>query len=559
MGQVRRYNPQVASDSSVDQSHPDSSSLSVDHPWAALVAILVGLSIIIVDASVVNVLLPDIVNDLGLTQTGAQWVNSIYSLVFAAMLITVGLIADRRGRRLLFLIGLVVFMGASLGSGTSTTPGMLIGFRALQAMGASMMLPSSIAVINVLFTGRNRAVAFGLWGAVFGGAAALGPLVGGFLAEDFSWRWAFLINIPIGIIAGIAVLKLVPETKGPRGAGFDLIGVALSAGGLGLIIFGLIEGQTYGWWTAISDFSLGPISIQQGGLSVVPMALFIGAMMLGGLVWWEWWRTRRRRAVLIDLSLFKIRRYGYGNVVALVVSLGEYGILFALPLWIQSVHGLNPLETGAILAALAVGTLTAGGAARRVSQRFGATVVVRIGMTTEIIGVVAIGLTLSVDRSPWWLVIPLIVYGLGIGFATAQLTNVVLEDVPASSSGQASAMTSTFRQVGSALGAACLGAILFGLLGSNLSAALANEPGLSPQRQQQIVTEVRTSAGQVITQLDTVPELAPEALAAKIAYTDAARTTAFVAAIFIACGLAVSFGLPKREDAESQQFGTEGS
>ncbi|MCZ7534388.1 MAG: MFS transporter [Acidimicrobiia bacterium] len=549
----------MASDSSVDQSHPDSSSLSVDHPWAALVAILVGLSIIIVDASVVNVLLPDIVNDLGLTQTGAQWVNSIYSLVFAAMLITVGLIADRRGRRLLFLIGLVVFMGASLGSGTSTTPGMLIGFRALQAMGASMMLPSSIAVINVLFTGRNRAVAFGLWGAVFGGAAALGPLVGGFLAEDFSWRWAFLINIPIGIIAGIAVLKLVPETKGPRGAGFDLIGVALSAGGLGLIIFGLIEGQTYGWWTAISDFSLGPISIQQGGLSVVPMALFIGAMMLGGLVWWEWWRTRRRRAVLIDLSLFKIRRYGYGNVVALVVSLGEYGILFALPLWIQSVHGLNPLETGAILAALAVGTLTAGGAARRVSQRFGATVVVRIGMTTEIIGVVAIGLTLSVDRSPWWLVIPLIVYGLGIGFATAQLTNVVLEDVPASSSGQASAMTSTFRQVGSALGAACLGAILFGLLGSNLSAALANEPGLSPQRQQQIVTEVRTSAGQVITQLDTVPELAPEALAAKIAYTDAARTTAFVAAIFIACGLAVSFGLPKREDAESQQFGTEGS
>lgn len=531
-------------------------SIVVDRPWAALVSLLVGLSIIIIDGSVVNVLLPDMVTDLGLTQTDAQWVNSIYSLVFASLLITVGLLSDKYGRRLLFLLGLLVFMSASLGTAASQGPTMLISFRALQAVGASMMLPSSIAVINVLFTGRNRSAAFGLWGAVFGGAAALGPLLGGFLAEDFSWRWAFLINIPIGLFAGVMVMRHLPETKGPRVAGFDISGMLLSAAGLALIVFGLIEGQNYGWWTAISDFSFGPISLDSGGISIVPITLALGVAALVLLVVWERSRARLQKPALIDLELFKIRRYGIGNVVALVVSLGEFGILFVLPLWIQSVHGFDPLVTGAILATLAVGTLTAGAQARHVSERFGSTVVVRIGMALEIIGIVGIGLTLSVDRSPWWLVVPLMVYGLGVGFATAQLTNVVLEDVPAIKSGAASAMTSTFRQIGSALGAACLGAILFGTLSTNLASELESNSSLSEQQQDKIVEEVRTTAGQAIVKLDEVPGMATAADDAKIAYTDAARTTSFLAALFVGFGLLASFGLPasrKKRDSPTAE------
>lgn len=516
------------------------------HPWAALSALLVGLSIIIIDASVVNVLLPDMVTDLGLTQTDAQWVNSIYSLVFAALLITVGLFADRFGRRRLFLIGIAVFVAGSVGSASAGDPGLLIAFRAVQAAGASMMLPSSIAVINVLFSGSRRAAAFGLWGAVFGGAAGLGPLLGGFLAQDFSWRWAFLINVPIGLVAGLAVWRLVPETRGPRAAGYDPVGILASAGGLGLIVFGLIEGQSYGWWSATSAFDLGPVSLGPGGPSIVPVCLFLGVAALAGLVAWEARRARHDRPTLVDLSLFRIRRYGFGNVVALVVSLGEFGILFVLPLWIQSVHGFDPMVTGTILASLALGTLSAGGAARHVSARFGATVVVRIGMVLEILGIVGIGLTLSPDRSPWWLVVPLIVYGLGVGFATAQLTNVVLEDVPAAKSGQASAMTSTFRQVGSALGAATLGAILFGLLGSDLDTQLESEASLSASDRDRIVNEVRGSAGQAIVQLEQVPGMGAAAADAKVAFTDAARDTSWAAALFVAVGLLVSFGLPAR-------------
>ncbi|MEZ5238698.1 MAG: MFS transporter [Microthrixaceae bacterium] len=196
--------------------------------------------------------------------------NSIYSLVFASLLITVGAMADRFGRRRLFLLGTAVFMVASLGSASSGGATVLIAFRAVQALGASMMLPSSIAVINVLFTGERRAAAFGLWGAVFGGAAALGPLVGGFLADEFSWRWAFLVNIPVGLVSAVAVRLLVPETRAQRAGGLDPVGVLLSALGLGLVVFGLIEGQDYGWWTATADFVLGPLDLAAGGISVVP-------------------------------------------------------------------------------------------------------------------------------------------------------------------------------------------------------------------------------------------------------------------------------------------------
>ncbi|MEO1057897.1 MAG: MFS transporter, partial [Actinomycetota bacterium] len=481
---------------------------AVPRPWLALAAVLLGLGMIIIDLSVVNVLLPDMVDDIGLTETDAQWVNSIYALCFASLLITVGLIADRYGRRRLFLIGIAVFVLGSLASGASNGAEMLIAARAIQAIGASMMLPSSLAVINVIFTGERRAAAFGMYGAVVGGAAALGPLLGGFLAEDYSWRWAFLINLPVGVIAALAVWRLVPESTGPTGSGFDPFAVLLSVTGLGLVVFGLIEGQTYGFWTAIDDFDLGPVSFDDGGISVAPVALALGVLALVALVALQASRARHGKPTLIELSLFGIRRYAYGNVVALIVSLGEFGVLFTLPLWIQSVHGFNPLTTGAILTSLALGTLGAGTAAKTVAGALGPTRVVRLGMALEVVGIIGIGLTLGVDRNPWWLTLPLFVYGIGVGFGAAQLTNVVLTDVPPDLSGRASAMTSTFRQVGSALGAAALGAILFGLLGNNLDDALSDEPNLSDAQRTQIVDEVRGTAGQAIQQLDQIEGLA---------------------------------------------------
>ena len=549
----------MATEKSADSTqNEEPTSAKIAHPWWALVALLIGVSMIVIDGSLVNVLLPDMVEDLSLNATETQWVNSIYALIFAALLITIGLLADRFGRRLLFLSGVVIFALGSLASGVAQDPSFLIAARAVQAIGGAMMLPSSIAVINVLFTGRNRAVAFGLWGAIFAGAAAIGPLLGGFLAEYFSWRWAFLINIPIGLVSAAMVLRFVPENKGPKVAGFDPVGVILSASGLGLIVYALIEGQQFGWWTAIAEFDLGPIAIPVGGLSIVPIALVTGCVLLLLLVTWEKRRSELGKASLLDLSLFRIRRYGFGNIVALVVSLGEFGVLFVLPLWIQSVHGLNPLETGAILAFLAVGAIFSGGLARKASALLGPTRVVRLGMVLEVVGIVWVGLTLGVDRNPWWLAIPLVVYGLGVGFASAQLTNVVLADVPPIKSGQASAVTSTFRQVGTALGSAVIGAVLFTGLGTILDKTLAEEAGITDEQRQKIVDEVQGSAGQAIRGLEEIPGLTVVVKDAKESYTQAARDAAWVAAGLVFFGLVVSFALPRdrKEDYEGKPEAT---
>ena len=311
------------SDVTVGERTEDKPAVEVDHPWWALVAVLIGMSMIIIDGSIVNVLLPNMVQDIGLTQVDTQWVNSIYSLIFAALLITVGLMADKHGRRLLFILGAIVFIIGSISSGASQGPGWLIGSRAVQAVGASMMLPSTVAVVNVMFSGRQRAMAFGFWGAVFGGAAALGPLLGGWLAQDFSWRWAFYVNIPVAIVSVIMVLKLVPETKGVVTGKLDIVGVVLSAVGLGLLVWGVIEGQQYGWWTAVSDWDVWFLHLDDGGLSVVPISLVIGAILVGLFVLWEFHRRRAGKGMLIDIALFKIRRYAFGNVVALIVALGD--------------------------------------------------------------------------------------------------------------------------------------------------------------------------------------------------------------------------------------------
>lgn len=509
---------------------------------------------IVIDGSVVSVMLPTMVDDIDLTQTDAQWVNSVYSLIFASLLITIGLFADKYGRRLLFVLGLLIFVVGSVLSGFSNDATFLISARCVQALGAAMMLPSSIAVINVLFTGRNRAIAFGMWGAVFGGAAAFGPLIGGWLAQDYSWRWAFFINIPIAVVSAIMVMLTVPETKVPNVKGFDPVGVLLSAVGLALVVFGLIEGQQFGWWKSIAPFDAGPIHIPvtRLGLSVVPICFALGVILLVILYFFEKRRATTDKAALVDLELFKIRRYGFGNIVALVVSLGEFGILFVLPLWLQSVAGFSPLETGVLVAFLAVGTFLAGGSARRVSSRMGPTQVVRLGMVLEIVGVIGIGVAFSTSWSAWWLVPPLVIYGLGVGFDSAQLTNVVLEDIPAAKSGEASAMTSTFRQVGTALGSAVLGAILFISLGSFLNSSLDKLPAVSDSQRTQIVNSVQGTAGQSIVAMESNAQLAPIVTDAKDAYTKAARVTAFAAAIFVFFGLLASFGLPRDARLEEE-------
>ena len=531
-------------------SSTESASGVEKKPWLALVAILLGVSLIVLEGSIVNVLIPTIVQDLSIGRTDVLWVGSIYSLVFAALLITFGVLSDRIGRRRMFMLGTTIFIGFNLLAGASTSANMLILARAGEAVGGAMMLPTSMAIINVNFRGPMRAAAFGLWGAVFGGMAAFGPLLGGWLTDVASWRWAFYINIPLGILSLIMVRAFVTESKGADRKSLDWSGVVLSSVGLGLVVFGLIEGQSVGWWTAITNWDLGPWQVQPGDLSPVPITIVLGTLLLVLFVVLQSTRARANKPVLIDLSLFRIRRYGFGNVVATLVSLGEFGVLFAIPLWAQSVHGLSPLETGALLAVLGLGVVLAGGGARHAAAAIGSTRLVRIGMVLEIIGIAGVALLISSDNSPWWLAIPFVIYGVGVGFDTAQLTNVILADVPAAKSGGASSVTSTLRQVGSTLGGALLGTVLFVSLGASLADNLeANQPQLSQADQTKIVDEVVDTSGEAIQGLAQDPKTADIAQEAKDAYTTAVRVMAGVAGFAVLIGLISSFGLPPDQRA----------
>jgi len=524
-------------------------------PWLALVALLLGVSLIVLEGSIVNVLIPTIVQDLSIDRTSVLWVTSIYSLVFAALLITFGVLSDRIGRKRMFMLGTAIFIAFNLLAGAAQSGDMLILARAGEAVGGAMMLPTSMAIINVNFRGPMRAAAFGLWGAVFGGMAAFGPLLGGWLADVASWRWAFYINVPLGLISLVMVWFVIVESKGEDRRRLDVGGVITSSVGLGLIVFGLIEGQALGWWTLITTWDLGPIALTAGDLSPVPIALAIGALLIAVFLVSQSRRAKAGKSVLMDLSLFRIRRYGYGNVVATLVSLGEFGVLFALPLWLQSVQGFSALQTGALLAILGIGAVLAGGAARHVSAALGSTRVVRLGMVLEIVGIIGVMLTISVDRSAWWMAIPLFVYGIGVGFDSAQLTNVILSDVPPQRSGGASSVTSTLRQVGSTLGSAMLGTVLFVSLGLALSNDLAvNQPQISEEQRTQIVDEVVDTSGEAIIPLEQQPGMSDVANEAKQSYTRAVQIMAAFAGGAMVIGLLASFGLPadRRRDEEEE-------
>ena len=521
--------------------------------WKAMPIIALAVSVIIMDATVVNVVLPVLIRDINLTASDAEWVNSVYALVFAALLITVGRIGDIFGRRRLLIVGIVVFGVASLLASLSDSATTLIMARLLQGAGGAMILPATLSTINALFTGRERGIAFAIWGSTIGGMAAVGPLVGGWLTTDFSWRWAFLINIPITIIVLVGTLLWVPETTDPHAErGADAAGVVLSILGLGAVVFGLIEGQRYGWWTTTEPLTLGGFS-WSWSVSPVPVAFALGLAMLTAFVLVERSRARSHRPALLDLTLFGIRSFRYGSIAALVVALGEFGMLFALPLFLQGALGYTALDTGLLILALAVGTFLISGGTPQLTRRLGGRAVVRIGLFLEAVAITGLGLSISLTANGWVLAAWLFVYGSGVGMATAQLTSVILADVPVSQSGQASGLQSTVRQLGSALGIALLGTLLVSTLAAATTDNLRSVPGLDNAAQQQIVGIVKGSAGAAIPELGALPNGPAAQVAAETAMVGAARITTLSAAGIILLGLLATIALPamRRDDEDA--------
>lgn len=510
--------------------------------WLPLAVLAVGVSMVVIDATIVNVAVPAILADLGLGATDVEWINSIYSLMFAALLIPLGRLGDLHGRRRLFAWGITVFLLASVLAALSVSGPMLIGVRAIQGAGAAMAVPMTLAIINSIYLGRQRTIAFAVWGSIIGGMAAVGPLLGGWLVTEHGWRAAFWVNLPIGALVLLGALR-VPDSRDDHTTGTDLPGVALAVLGTTGVVFALIEGQRYGWLDPLRPAHV--LGLRFEDVSPVPFALGIGLLALVALVLLELRRARAGRPVLIDLTLFQLPSFRYGSVAALIVSLGEFGMILVLPLFLQSALGYSAFQAGLVIATLALGTFLAGGMVPELSKKWSSRVIVRVGLSLEAVGAAGIGMSLTPDMSAWPLVPWLVVYGTGIGFATAQLTSVLMADVPARQSGQASAMQSTIRQLGAALGVAVLGGVLVAGLGSAVERNLADRP-----------EGIRTSVARVVSDSAgaAIPGLRDPAIhaAAVRSAAEATRTVTITTALALLVGVAATLLLPRTVAGEER-------
>ncbi|OZD84779.1 MFS transporter [Rhodococcus sp. 05-339-2] len=509
--------------------------------WLGLIAIALGVALIVVDTTIVNVIVPSIIDDLGIDSAQAQWIQESYAIVFAALLLLVGRISDIVGARRVFVTGVVVFGISSLLAGVATSGELLIGARFLQGVGGALILPTSLALLNATFTGKARGQAFAVWGSTIGAASALGPLLGGWLAEHASWRWAFGINIPL--VALILVASLLFIDRSPRVSGrIDSLGAVLSIAGLGLLAFGLIEGRTYGWVASTEPFEL--FGATWGvGVSVVFVSLALSALSLATFVVRQ--RALSRGAdtnkALMDTRLFSIASFRGGNIATLLIGLGEFGIIAVLPLWLQFTLGYSAVQAGAMLVPIAIGSFVASGASFGLAASLSPLNLVRIGLGLEVVGLAGLGFVAAVD-SPWWhIAIVLFFYGIGVGFATAQVTNVVLDDVPTASAGQGSGIQSAFRQLGSALGIAVLTTTFFTTLGSQVRDSLTGVPDA-----EMLARSITDSAGGAIAGFASLPETEFVADAARDAMTHGVNLGGFIAAGFVAFGLLATALIPNR-------------
>ena len=457
--------------------------------WIALGVLAAALSLIVLDGTIVAIALPKIISELNLSLADAQWVNSLYSVVFAALLLGVGRLGDRIGRKRILLLGIGVFIVGSMLAGLATSAALLIGARGIQGLGGAMVLPSTLSTVNATFRGADRATAFGLWGAIMSGTAAIGPLLGAWLTHSFSWRWIFFVNLPLGLAVIICAVIFVPENHGDQTEpGADVVGLVLSALGFGALVFALIEGIDQGWWWARGALSAGP-------LSLVPLAASLGIIALLLFVWTERRRAACGKSVIMRLTLFSIPSFAWGNLAAAMVAAGEFGLVFVLPLYLMTTLQLSIMQSGLMLAAMALGAFVSGAMARRAAQLLGgAPGVVVLGLVLELIGVAALAALGPRLPSLWLLSLYLVIYGIGLGFAAAQLTSTVLAQVPTQHSGSASATQSTFRQVGSALGSAVVGTVLATSLATTVPRQLSSL-ALSAEATTSLTDSLTHSAG----------------------------------------------------------------
>ena len=412
--------------------------LRVPNRWLVLVLVCIAQFMVVLDATVVNVALPSIQEDLDFSASSLQWVVNAYTLAFGGFLLLGGRAADFVGRKRLFIIGVIVFTVASLLNGLATSSEALIAFRALQGLGAAMVSPAALSIITTTFKdGPERTKALSVWAAIAVGGAAVGLLLGGILTEYLSWEWAFYVNVPVGIAAVLLSLRYVPESRVAT-QGVDVLGAVSVTAGLTLLVYAIVRTQDYGW-----------LSVETLGLAAAAAAL-LAVFVVTEL---------RSKAPLVRLGIFRKRSLTSANVAMLAVAGGMFAVFYFASLYVQGILGFTPVEAGLAFLPLTAGIILFSGLAQPLIARVDVRWVAMIGMATAAVGLVLLSMA-PVDGSYAADVLPgLLVMSAGLGFTFVPLTLIATTNVRDEDAGLASGLFNSSQQIGGALGLAILSTV----------------------------------------------------------------------------------------------------
>ncbi len=412
--------------------------------WAVLLTLSLGFFMTLLDLTIVNIAIPDMRRGLHASLAEIGWVINAYIIVLAVLMITSGRLGDLRGRKNLFLVGITVFTLASAASGLSQNGTELIAARAVQGLGAALLLPQTMAIIIAIFPGNQRGKALGVWGAVAGLATIAGPTVGGMLVTWLGWQWIFFVNVPVGVIALLLAVVILPDVRGGHRQRLDFGGVLIASVALVAITFGLVEGQAYRWGSVWKFVSI-PLII---GFGLELMAIFVFVQ-----------GRRQNRQPLLPFSLFRDRNYALMSVANVIVSVGLVGMALPLTIFLQSVLGFSPIKAGLTMAPSALMSGLTAPFAGRLADRGGKYLV----MCGFLLYAAGLGIIVTAARNAmhWYDLTPgYLVAGLGIGCTISPMQTIATRNVDARLAGAASGVMNTFRQTGSALGSAVVLAVL---------------------------------------------------------------------------------------------------
>jgi EmrB/QacA subfamily drug resistance transporter len=426
----------------VAESVPDGHMQTTTHgrtvnPWIVLAVVCFAQFMVVLDATIVNIALPSIQTDLGLSDANLQWIVNSYTLVFGGFLMLGGRLADLLGRKRLFSIGIVIFSAASLVNALSVSGEMLIIARGFQGLGGALASPAALSIVIATFDeGPARTKALSIWGAIAAGGSAFGLLLGGVLTETLDWRWNFLINIPIGIGVLIATLRFVPESRHESGERhFDIAGATTITGGLMMLVYAIVKAEQWGWGSSET------------------IIWFVGAfLVLAAFVVIE----LRSPQPLVRLSFFKKRWISAANLTMLVVGGGMFGMFFFVSIYVQKILGYNPLEAGLAFLPVTAGIMAGAGISQQTVGRVGVKPVLMVGLTLVSVGLIVLASNTQVDGTYLQILTGLIPMALGMGMTFVPLTLVATSGIEPSDAGLASGVFNTSQQIGGALGLAIL-------------------------------------------------------------------------------------------------------